>query len=516
MSDLSVIGSMADAPALSSPLDALVAQHQADVEAVESIAAAVSTAPQMSYFFDAAKINAGNYHMPSVVEVFNLERAKKAIDAHYWQKAMLLTDVLEYMPAEKRNDWNDHIRTHKTPPFQFDAVKVTLVQLLNNRAKFMAERVDGLFRALSHEHVTNRPEAFGKRFIMDYMLSYGSIRWERANYIHDLRCVIGKFLGREVPKAHNTHNDLESMERDGQWNEFDGGAFRVRLYKKGTAHMEVHPDIAWQLNKVLAYLHPAAIPNEFRTPPKKKAKEYKLHDDLLSFELVSRLESGIPNRYQRDSRNTQGQFLRWSEPVSDQLRAVLEYLGGVPGEKGEWLFDYTIAPVIKEISRSGRIPEQKSHQFYPTPPELAEIAVGLAEIGPDDECLEPSAGMGGLADFMPKERTTCVEVSALHCKVLEAKGYLTHCWDFLYTKGRIFDRIVMNPPFSEGRAVGHVQHAATILRNGGRLVAIMPASNKGKTIVQGMRHEWSEIYSGMFKDASVSVVILTLTRGEQS
>ena len=38
--------------------------------------------------------------------------------------------------------------------------------------------------------------------------------------------------------------------------------------QKGTAHFEIHPDMAWKLNCVLASMHPMAIPAEFRQKPK--------------------------------------------------------------------------------------------------------------------------------------------------------------------------------------------------------------------------------------------------------
>lgn len=490
---------------LHNPLELLFAQYRVDRDGIECIAGYVADAKQMHYFFEAAKQD--NRHLGSAAEVFKLEPALRALDATYWQRAMFLTDVLEYMPAEKRNEWHDQIQKHKTPPFEKESVKSTLIQMLNNRAQFMAERVDGLFRALSGDHVTNQPQAFGKRFILDYMLSYGHINYQRANYIHDLRVVIGKFMGRNIPNSRGTEHDLENMERDGKWNEFDGGAFKVRLYKKGTAHMEVHPEIAWQLNKVLAHLHPFAIPAEFRTKPKRAPKSHKLHYDLVSYEVIKELESGIPYRG-KDSTSLQYEH---KEPPSAPTVAVMERLGGVSAKKGVWEFGYRIMPIITELSRTGRIPEQKSHQFYPTPQSLAEIAVAMAEIEPHHLCLEPSAGQGGLADLMPKS-TTCIEVSALHCAVLKAKGYAVEQADFIqWGYGRTFDRIVMNPPFSDGRAVEHVKHAAKMLAVDGVLIAIMPASNKGKTIVEGMKHEWGAIYEKEFKDASVSVVILKLS-----
>lgn len=502
----SICTSEFNALSISNPLDRIFAQYRAAKAEIEQVAEYIAAAGNIHYFFDAAKAS-NRYSYIGVSDVFRLEPAIKALDADYWQKAMQLTDVMEYMPAGKRSEWNMQIREHKTVPFEFESVKMTMVQLINSRAQFMAERVDGLFRALSGEHVTNRPQGFGKRFILNYMLSYGSINSARANYIHDLRCVIGKFIGREVPNSRITEIALDSMARDGQWNEFDGGAFKIRLYKKGTAHMEVHPDIAWQLNQVLAQLYPLAIPPEFRTKPKKQPKTHKLHDNLVSFEVMAELERGIP--YQKKSTLDYS----YKEPPSQPTIDVIGYLGGVSTEKNVWEFDYLLNPVLKELNRSGRIPEQKSHQYYPTPASLAEIAVAMAEIEPQHECLEPSAGQGGLADFMPKDRTLCVEVSPLHCKILEAKGHRVSRADFLlFDSGNKFDRIAMNPPFSDGRAVAHVKHAASMLARGGRLVAIMPASNKGKTIVEGMAHEWHGPCSNEFAGASVSVVILVLRR----
>jgi 16S rRNA G1207 methylase RsmC len=70
----------------------------------------------------------------------------------------------------------------------------------------------------------------------------------------------------------------------------------------------------------------------------------------------------------------------------------------------------------------------------------------------------------------------------------------------------------MNPPFANNRAVDHVRHAASLLSPDGRLVAIMPASYRNKTVLDGWQHEWSEIYDNEFKGAGVSVVIVVLTR----
>ena len=111
------------------------------------------------------------------------------------------------------------------------------------------------------------------------------------------------------------------------------------------------------------------------------------------------------------------------------------------------------------------------------------------------------------------DRTQCVEISALHCKVLEAKGYSVAQADFLQLPANgPFDRIVMNPPFSEGRWKAHLQHAASMLKQGGRLVAILPASAKNRDVLTGWTVEWSRVFDNEFAGASVSVVIMVATR----
>jgi hypothetical protein len=177
---------------------------------------------------------------------------------------------------------------------------------------------------------------------------------------------------------------------------------------------------------------------------------------------------------------------------------------------GSLEFDYRPYDIIAQVINSGCVPDQQSHQYYPTPPMVAAEAIETADISVGDLCLEPSAGQGGLADLMPDD-TTCIEISDLHCKVLEAKGRKAIQADFIKWSGGKFDKIVMNPPYSEGRWQAHITHAATMLRPEGALIAILPASAKTKEVLPGMNCSWSRVFSNEFAGTSVSVVILKAT-----
>lgn len=110
---------------------------------------------------------------------------------------------------------------------------------------------------------------------------------------------------------------------------------------------------------------------------------------------------------------------------------------------------------------------------------------------------------------MPKQFTTCVEVSTVHCKVLRAKGFHAIEADFLnWTPAGRFDRIVMNPPFDQGRWQAHLQHASEMLTADGRLVAILPASAMRQDVLPGWRTEWHGPFDNEFAGTSISVSIL--------
>lgn len=520
------------APVSTDAISSMVAQYDAIRGRIEQIAAVVTgeMASAISYFLDGNADSNSRWAAPSVERLFEPAGAVAALNAAYWSKALALTDVLDLMPQKRRDEWNKSIMERTTPDFTEDTVRNTLADLINMRAKFFAERVDGIFRGLSGEHVTNAPQGFGKRMIIARVLNeYGHVEYSRTGLINDLRAVIARFMGRDEPKYSASEPLIYALKgRWGEWVDVDGGALRIRLYKKGTAHLEVHPDMAWRLNQILASLYPLAIPPEFRAKPKRRVREFDLIRKPLPFQVVEALACMEPARERtgdgfrgvqfRDiPKSRQFRYTASKDAIPEAERA-LEAIGGVKQPGGHFLFDYEPGEVLNEIVVSGCIPDHRSHQFYPTPRRLAERLVELAGIDDCHTVLEPSAGQGGLADLLPKERTTCVEVSELHCKVLEAKGLRPIWADFLewsehHTTTERFDRIVMNPPFSEGRWQAHLEHAASMLAPGGRLVAILPSGAKNRDgLLPGFAKEWHGPFDGEFAGTSVSVVMLAANR----
>lgn len=541
------------APMSADLVDGLIGQYNAARGNVEALAEAVRAGQNASvlHYFVEGNVQDQRHCMPTTVDkLFRVDGAIAQLNADFWNRALRLTDVLDYMPQKRRDEWFEQIRNPEgrkannhtgekdlpaLPEFEEATVRSTLAGLLHNRAQFLAERVDGIFRALSKEHVTNCPQGFNKRMILlRAITSYDTVDHTTAGVINDLRCVIAKFMGRDEPKWNDTSGVVSIARQDnGQWLGIDGNALRIRIYNGvGTAHLEVHPEMAWRLNAILASLYPLAIPAEFRTKPKraKKIKDFELFDRPLPFAVLGLL-AGMKrawrkrenpgfreNKFVDIPKTRRFEHGEHEKATLAEAEKVLAAIGGVRDKEGGlefWRFDYEPGPVLNQIVCSGCIPDHKSHQFYPTPESVAQAAIELAMEGatPGMSWLEPSAGQGGLADLMPQDDTCCVEISPLHCQILKAKGHNVIEADFLKWRGiGAFHRVLMNPPFSEGRWQAHLQHAATMLYPGGRLVAILPASAKGKPVLDGFDLEWSTVMQNQFAGTSVDVVILTATR----
>lgn len=164
-------------------------------------------------------------------------------------------------------------------------------------------------------------------------------------------------------------------------------------------------------------------------------------------------------------------------------------------------------------------------QLFPTPKELARRVVDLADIRPGHRVLEPSAGTGALLGAMggrmfghePERGTVhAVEIDRRLAGKLQAEFPLTevHAADFMAFQPDDFvpfDRIVMNPPFTNAQDIAHIKHAAEMLAPGGRLVAICAAGPRQREALAPLGR-WEDLPPGSFAasgtDVNVALVII--------
>lgn len=164
-------------------------------------------------------------------------------------------------------------------------------------------------------------------------------------------------------------------------------------------------------------------------------------------------------------------FSRMGIDTDEHLRMALRELLSLKESREK-------ADPLKQMERN-LIGKYKDIEWFNTPDTAAMRVARLAYIHPNHKVLEPSAGFGHLVDAVaalgvPKDKIDCVELSYDLSDALKLKGYqVVHNGDFLsYNKGG-YDRIIMNPPFSNNQDIMHVMHAFKLLKSGGRLVSIM-------------------------------------------
>lgn len=147
-------------------------------------------------------------------------------------------------------------------------------------------------------------------------------------------------------------------------------------------------------------------------------------------------------------------------------------------EHGEW--DKAKAKYFANQKKTGSNKSAEGVDYYATPEPLGLKMVEWSQPKANQSMLEPSAGHGAIAQWFPSNtKNTVVEpsnnlVPKLQMHVDNA-NVVNNYFENIGTWNK-FDRIVMNPPFGKGgkTAVEHLAKAYKHLREGGRIVAIIP------------------------------------------
>tara|TARA_R110002095_G_scaffold197339_1_gene176390 strand:- start:1456 stop:12243 length:10788 start_codon:yes stop_codon:yes gene_type:complete len=203
----------------------------------------------------------------------------------------------------------------------------------------------------------------------------------------------------------------------------------------------------------------------------------------LSADAVTKIKAKVGNYYtnkygRREKFAMPWQLERQSEQIGrlermgittgEHLRAAIRELDAIEQSSEKVKLD-----PLRDKERA--LVGKKIAGFFPTPEPVVERLLDEADIQPGMTVLEPSAGKGDIADAIreanPDAELEVVEIDSSLRELLTAKGYEPTGRNFLEQEGE-YDRIVMNPPFEKNADIEHVRHAYSLLKPGGRLVAV--------------------------------------------
>ena len=150
--------------------------------------------------------------------------------------------------------------------------------------------------------------------------------------------------------------------------------------------------------------------------------------------------------------------------------------------------------------KTSRNKAQEGTDYFATPEPVGLKMVQWLDSRPGEDTLEPSAGHGAIARWLPDttKRTVIEPSMALRSRLaLVMDANITRMVDGTFEEHATvnkYDGIVMNPPFGSGgrTAIDHMAKAATHLRDGGRLVALIPTGPAADAKFEKWFYEQSE------------------------
>lgn len=472
------------------------------------------------------------------------QKAVRALDAQMWVTLLATGKLVAAMSSKKRKEWEALIQSGEAPAFTREHVIPTVQALLSEQGLYFAERVDTIFHALSPNHITNSPAGFGKRLILAKLFkrdrgAYESYTTNSENIdpLDDLRVVIATLMGRatlDTARALTATTISQLLKRGcfGEWIPLDGNSLRIKLFKVGTVHVELHPELASKLNDILAMIYPAAIPESFRRAKSAHKSmpdfEMPVESQVVSLSVISALMN-----YRRLELNRNWElhdlleqyegfdvlYTFNDDDVTDKegLHKTLKAIGGTHVDKWYWSFDYNPSLAIQLICETGTLPNEKNFQYYPSAGDIGEQAANILRAHIETagaQILEPSVGQGHLALRVPEATWTCIEASPTNAAVAKAKGLDVTVGDFITwaqdTTAR-FDGVLMNPPFNNSQALHHVNTAHSLLAPGGVLVAIVPDGEQFLKLQEAHPEmEATDSINKAFTGVSVTVRIVTI------
>jgi hypothetical protein len=339
-------------------------------------------------------------------------------------------------------------------------------------------------RALAREAFAARPDIFKK---MDLKGLFSPIDTLSAAFPDAL------FFNGTVPKAKrranaDTFND-DNSGKDLIVLQSDAGREGVSLHDTSGKHMRVLINLGMPGKPV------AAIQIEGRTYRTGQASDAAFRylttgtaweASAFASKIAERASTAENLALGTDARGLKQSFIDAYNGAEDLAPSADDGKGGKAIDR-ELAATATLSPFNKakayyfaQQKNSKRRDQREGVDYFATPEPVGFKMAEWANIQKGDDVLEPSAGHGAIARFFPPQtNVTMVEPSYdLSQRAALANGQariINDTFESLHLTNK-YDAIVMNPPYGNGgkTAIEHVAKAAKHLREGGRIVALIP------------------------------------------
>lgn len=419
-----------------------------------------------------------------------LRTARRLIDVTVWSHVIDVAGIEQLMDKQAKDELRNQMRyvpertngageiinqdeiDRMLPPVTPENIHATLERFQNDAELIFRRGIVNVFTRLDRRFRSHDGFKVGSRLIIDRFVSQDGCFYGYGDRVDTLLDVERTFLVLDGQSARASYGSIvaqlnrERRSWTPQQSEHEAEFFKVRIFKNGNAHLWfTRKDLVEKVNKILA----------------------EHYGEVLG-----------------DGMTQEG------DPLKNVKTTPARYFG-----------------------------------FYPTPDAaadkiLSEISLLQRKGEPQLRILEPSAGTGNLArrclrrfvreewgyqaeryreEYRWDNLVDCIEMQPHLAHQLEAEGIYNRviCADFLKVQpdpARLYDRVVMNPPFDRERDIDHVVHALNFLKPDGVLIAIMSAGTEFREtkkaiafrkLMEDMGADWSDLPPGSFAEVGTYV-----------
>lgn len=179
------------------------------------------------------------------------EKADKAlpaiirnIDRSIWRDLMLKSGMMALMDAQARDQWHKNLEEGDLPAISEANIFSTFEQLHLNKMDVFERGIINVFKGLSWDYKTNSPCRFGKKIIINNLVTYNrwgySLNWGwPRDQLADLERMLFLLDGKPIPDNRSDISTrlMEHIRDNPAKDVYEDEFFRIRYYQKGTAHL---------------------------------------------------------------------------------------------------------------------------------------------------------------------------------------------------------------------------------------------------------------------------------------
>ncbi len=189
------------------------------------------------------------------------------IDRRIWRDLMSKSGMLSLMDAQARDEWHKSLEKDDIPAISEDNILSTFERLHQDKHAVFERGVINVFRGLSWDYKTNSPCKFGKKIIVDGLVSFN--RWGfsfthgyRRDQLVDLERMMTLLDGKTLPdnRADIACRLSDHIGQQRTSTVYDDELFRIHYFQKGSAHIVFkRPELIERLNDIIARHYPGML-----------------------------------------------------------------------------------------------------------------------------------------------------------------------------------------------------------------------------------------------------------------